>query len=150
MSEKKPKAPQEPINTTTKRWHTLIDSPVGRLYLAASTKALTGLWYKEQTHFPIPDELGEFIPDPSAIAANSEPAPAASILKHHSRTTRVFRRQTYNLHNPSSTRGNRLSAHGMEIFIFSPLRIHHDLRNHFACRGTRSTRAGGRTSCWAQ
>ncbi len=64
MSEKKPKAPQEPINTTTKRWHTLIDSPVGRLYLAASTKALTGLWYKEQTHFPIPDELGEFIPDP--------------------------------------------------------------------------------------
>ena len=78
MSEKKPKAPQEPINTTTKRWHTLIDSPVGRLYLAASTKALTGLWYEEQTHFPIPDELGEFIPDPSAIAANSEPAPAAS------------------------------------------------------------------------
>ena len=80
MSEKKLKAPQEPINNTAKRWHSLIDSPVGRLYLAASTKALTGLWYEEQTHFPIPDELGEFIPDPSAIAVNSEPAPAASIL----------------------------------------------------------------------
>ena len=76
MSEKKLKAPQELINNTAKRWHSLIDSPVGRLYLAASTKALTGLWYEEQTHFPIPDELGEFIPDPSAIAANSEPAPA--------------------------------------------------------------------------
>ena len=90
MSEKKPKAPQEPINTTTKRWHSLIDSPVGRLYLAASTKALTGLWYEEQTHFPIPDELGEFIPDPSAIAANSEPAPAASILKHTTRELQEY------------------------------------------------------------
>ena len=79
MSEKKLKAPQEPINNTAKRWHSLIDSPVGRLYLAASTKALTGLWYEEQTHFPIPDELGEFIPDPSAIAANSERLQRASL-----------------------------------------------------------------------
>ncbi len=90
MSEKKLKAPQELINNTAKRWHSLIDSPVGHLYLAASTKALTGLWYEEQTHFPIPDELGEFIPDPSAIAANSEPAPAASILKHTTRELQEY------------------------------------------------------------
>ena len=63
MSEKKPKALQEPINNTAKRWHSLINSPVGRLYLAASNKALTGLWYEEQTYFPITDELGEFIPE---------------------------------------------------------------------------------------
>ena len=50
MSEKKLKAPQELINNTNAG--SLIDSPVGRLYLAASTKALTGLWYEEQTHFP--------------------------------------------------------------------------------------------------
>ena len=51
MSEKKPKAPQEPINNTAKRWHSLIDSPVGRLYLAASAKALTGLWYENRHIF---------------------------------------------------------------------------------------------------
>ena len=28
------------------RWHSIINSPVGRLYVAASDNALTGIWYK--------------------------------------------------------------------------------------------------------
>ena len=36
------------------RWHSIINSPVGRLYVAASDNALTGIWYEEQAHFPLP------------------------------------------------------------------------------------------------
>lgn len=124
MSEKKPKAPQEPSNTTTKRWHSLIDSPVGHLYLAANSKALTGLWYEEQTHFPIPDELGEFIPDPSAIAANSEPAPAASILKHTTRELQEYfagKRTTFTI--PLAPEEQIFSSWYGNIYVQSPTDI---------------------------
>lgn len=89
MSDKYPEAAQD-TTSSTMRWHSIIDSPLGLLYLAASAKALTGLWYEEQTHFPIPDELGEFIPNPSAITEDSSLAGAARILEHTARELQEY------------------------------------------------------------
>ena len=54
------------------RWHSIINSPVGRLYVAASDNALTGIWYEEQAHFPLPHELGERITDPAGLVAEAD------------------------------------------------------------------------------
>ena len=54
------------------RWHSIINSPVGRLYVAASDNALTGIWYEEQAHFPLPHELGERITNPAGLVAEAD------------------------------------------------------------------------------
>uniref|UniRef100_UPI001EE8BFE3 methylated-DNA--[protein]-cysteine S-methyltransferase n=1 Tax=Rothia sp. HSID18067 TaxID=2419514 RepID=UPI001EE8BFE3 len=45
---------------------------MGRLYVAASDNALTGIWYEEQAHFPLPHELGERITDPAGLVAEAD------------------------------------------------------------------------------
>ncbi|BAV87652.1 methylated-DNA-protein-cysteine methyltransferase [Rothia aeria] len=37
---------------------------MGRLYMAASDNALTGIWYEEQAHFPLPMSWANVLPTP--------------------------------------------------------------------------------------
>ena len=59
-------APPASEEEETARWYTRYDSPVGTLYIAAKADAITGLWYEEQKHFPLPHELGTRIDNPEA------------------------------------------------------------------------------------
>lgn len=81
MTEEAISAPQQPEvqpphvqspEDSCIRWYTRHDSPVGTLYIAVSTNALVGLWYENQTHFPLPHELGELIDDPAAYLRNHD------------------------------------------------------------------------------
>lgn len=73
-------APLASEEEETARWYTRHDSPVGTLYIAAKADAITGLWYEEQKHFPLPHELGTRIENPEAYlrehgtAEDDEPA----------------------------------------------------------------------------
>lgn len=39
--------------------HCVYESPLGRLYIAASPAAVVGSWFDGQAHFPLPDDLGQ-------------------------------------------------------------------------------------------
>lgn len=58
-------------------WYSVIDSPIGQLYLAAGSGALTGVWYRNQQHFPLPHELGAYLENPSGIVAKADQVTAA-------------------------------------------------------------------------
>lgn len=49
------------------RWHSTAKTPLGELYLATNGAALTGVWFAEQMHFPLPHDLGTRLPEPVGI-----------------------------------------------------------------------------------
>lgn len=42
----------------TERIHAEIDTPLGRMTLAATPRGLAGAWFVDQRHYPLPDALG--------------------------------------------------------------------------------------------
>jgi methylated-DNA-[protein]-cysteine S-methyltransferase len=52
--------------------HTVVESPLGPIVLAAHDDALAGVWFVGQRHFPVPEHLGERVePDDEPVLARA-------------------------------------------------------------------------------